>query len=41
MIVPRSLQQTIIDMAGSILKSNRMPKEFWAKAVACAVYLLN
>lgn len=28
-------------MARSMLKSKRMPQEFWAKAVACAVYLRN
>lgn len=28
-------------MARSMLKSKRMPKEFWAEAVACAVYLNN
>ncbi|KAE8734503.1 hypothetical protein F3Y22_tig00000764pilonHSYRG00191 [Hibiscus syriacus] len=50
MTVPRSLQQngvaerknrTILDMARSILKSKKLPKEFWAEAVACAVYLTN
>ncbi|MCF8701902.1 DDE-type integrase/transposase/recombinase, partial [Corynebacterium sp. MC-10] len=48
--VPRSPQQngvaerknrTILDMARSMLKSKNLPKEFWAEAVACAVYLLN
>ncbi|KAM2003469.1 hypothetical protein ACFX15_027030 [Malus domestica] len=48
--VPRSPQQngvaerknqTIIDMARSMLKSKRLPKELWAEAVACAVYLSN
>ncbi|KAM1588480.1 hypothetical protein ACFX10_027488 [Malus domestica] len=48
--VPRSPQQngvaerknqTIIDMARSMLKSKRLPKEMWAEAVACAVYLSN
>ena len=28
-------------MARSMLKSKRLPKEFWAEAVACAVYLSN
>ena len=28
-------------MARSMLKSKKLPKEFWAKAVACAVYLSN
>ena len=48
--VPRSPQQncvaerknrTILDIARSMLKSKGMPKEFWAEAVACAVYLSN
>ena len=28
-------------MARSMLKSKKLPKEFWAEAVACAVYLSN
>ncbi|GAU35304.1 hypothetical protein TSUD_389290 [Trifolium subterraneum] len=48
--VPRSPQQngvaerknrTILEMARSMLKSKRLPKELWAEAVACAVYLSN
>ncbi|KAE8683276.1 TMV resistance protein N-like [Hibiscus syriacus] len=48
--VPRSPQQngvaerknrTILDMARSMLKSKKLPKEFWAEAVSCAVYLSN
>ncbi|CAJ2640870.1 unnamed protein product [Trifolium pratense] len=48
--VPRSPQQngvverknrTILEMARSVLKSKRLPKELWAEAVACAVYLSN
>ncbi|KAH9706546.1 hypothetical protein KPL70_012251 [Citrus sinensis] len=48
--VPRFPQQngvaerknrTILDMARSMLKSKRLPKEFWTEAVACAVYLSN
>ncbi|KAH9751570.1 hypothetical protein KPL71_014344 [Citrus sinensis] len=48
--VPRSPQQngvaerknrTILDMARSMLKSKRLPKEFWAEAVAYTVYLSN
>jgi transposase InsO family protein len=31
----------ILDMVRSMLKSKNMPKEFWAEAVDCAVYLLN
>ncbi|KAE8655892.1 TMV resistance protein N-like [Hibiscus syriacus] len=50
MTVPRSPQQngvaerknrTILDMARSMLKSKKLPKEFWAEAVSCAVYLSN
>ncbi|KAE8683109.1 hypothetical protein F3Y22_tig00111215pilonHSYRG00067 [Hibiscus syriacus] len=50
MTVPRFSQQngvaerknrTILDMARSMLKSKKLPKEFWAKAVTCAVYLKN
>ncbi|KAK2456950.1 putative mitochondrial protein [Trifolium repens] len=48
--VPRSPQQngvaerknrTILEMARSMLKSKKLPKELWAEAVACAVYLSN
>ena len=48
--VPRSLQKnsvvkrknkTILDMAKSMLKSKRLPKEFWAETIACEVYLSN
>ena len=48
--VPRSPQQngvaerknrTILEMARSMLKSKRLPKELWAEAVECAVYLSN
>ena len=28
-------------MVRSMLKTKKMPKEFWAKAVDCVVYLLN
>ncbi|KAE8681376.1 hypothetical protein F3Y22_tig00111330pilonHSYRG00435 [Hibiscus syriacus] len=50
MTVPRSPQQNgvaerknkiIIDMARSMLKSKKLPNEFWVEIVACAVYLLN
>ncbi|KAL0356305.1 UNVERIFIED_CONTAM: Retrovirus-related Pol polyprotein from transposon TNT 1-94 [Sesamum radiatum] len=50
MTVPRTLQQngvaerknrTVLNMARTMLKKQGMPKEFWAEAVACAVYLLN
>nr|GEY21358.1 retrovirus-related Pol polyprotein from transposon TNT 1-94 [Tanacetum cinerariifolium] len=33
--------RTILNMVRSTMKSKKMPKEFWAKAVDCAVYLLN
>ena len=48
--VPRTPQQngvaerknrTILEMARSMLKSKKLPKEFWAEAVACAVYISN
>ncbi|KAJ7971537.1 Retrovirus-related Pol polyprotein from transposon TNT 1-94 [Quillaja saponaria] len=48
--VPRTPQQngvaerknrTILNMARFLLKSKNMPKEFWAEAVSCAVYLSN
>ncbi|KAM2708962.1 hypothetical protein EV2_046705 [Malus domestica] len=48
--IPRSPQKngvaerknrTILDMARSMLKSKRLPKELWAEAVACAIYLSN
>ena len=50
MTVPRSPQQngvaerknrTILNMARSMLKSKKLPKEFWSEAVACVVYLSN
>ncbi|TYK18668.1 T26F17.17 [Cucumis melo var. makuwa] len=31
----------ILNMAQSMLKCKKMPKEFWAQAVECAVYLSN
>ncbi|KAH9669728.1 hypothetical protein KPL70_021911 [Citrus sinensis] len=48
--VPRSPQQngiaekkniTIFNMTRSMLKSKRLPKEFWAETIACAVYISN
>nr|GEY82273.1 retrovirus-related Pol polyprotein from transposon TNT 1-94 [Tanacetum cinerariifolium] len=33
--------RTILNMVQSMLKTKKMPKEFWAEAVDCAVYLLN
>ncbi|CAH9069840.1 unnamed protein product [Cuscuta europaea] len=50
MTVPRTPQQngvaerknrTILNMARSMLKTKNMPKDFWAEAVDCAVYLQN
>nr|GEY28217.1 retrovirus-related Pol polyprotein from transposon TNT 1-94 [Tanacetum cinerariifolium] len=33
--------RTILNMVRTMLKTKKMPKEFWAEAVDCAVYLLN
>lgn len=33
--------RTILDVARSMLKSKRLPKEFWAEVIACAIYLTN
>nr|GEW75748.1 retrovirus-related Pol polyprotein from transposon TNT 1-94 [Tanacetum cinerariifolium] len=33
--------RTILYMVRSMLKTKKMPKEFWAEAVDCVVYLLN
>ena len=33
--------RTVMDMVRSMMKAKDMPKEFWAEAVACAVYVLN
>ncbi|KAJ3686893.1 hypothetical protein LUZ61_016057 [Rhynchospora tenuis] len=33
--------RTILDMVRSMLKTKNMPKEFWAEAVRCAVYVQN
>ncbi|TYK18672.1 Retrovirus-related Pol polyprotein from transposon TNT 1-94 [Cucumis melo var. makuwa] len=33
--------RTILNMARSMLKCKKMPKEFWAQAVECTVYLSN
>ncbi|HEY5260323.1 MAG TPA: reverse transcriptase domain-containing protein, partial [Rhabdochlamydiaceae bacterium] len=33
--------RTILDMVRSMLKSKGVPKEFWAEAVQCAVYVQN
>nr|GEZ20804.1 reverse transcriptase [Tanacetum cinerariifolium] len=34
-------KRTILNMVQSMLKTKKMPKEFWVEAVDCAVYLLN
>jgi transposase InsO family protein len=31
--------RTILDMVRSIIKTKKMPKEFWAEVVQCAVYI--
>ena len=28
-------------MARSLLKAKKLPKQYWAEAISCAVYLLN
>ena len=33
--------RTIVDMTRSMLKTKGMPKEFWAEAVMCSVYVQN
>jgi hypothetical protein len=33
--------RSIVNVAKSILKTKKMPNEFWAKTVDCAIYLLN
>ncbi|KAE8666438.1 Phospholipase D delta [Hibiscus syriacus] len=33
--------RTILDMARSMIKGKQLPRNFWAEAVRCAVYLLN
>ena len=33
--------RTILCMVRSMLKSKNMPKEFWAEAVQCAIYIQN
>jgi len=33
--------RTIMDMVRSMLRSKNLPKEFWAEAVQCAVYVQN
>ena len=48
--MPRSPQQndmverknrSFLNMAKSMLKTKKMPKEFWVEAVDCAIYLSN
>jgi IS30 family transposase len=33
--------RTILNMVRSMLKSKKMPKEFWAEAVQCVIYVQN
>jgi transposase InsO family protein len=33
--------QMILNMARSLLKAKKLPKQYWAEVVSCAVYLLN
>ncbi|KAL0410575.1 UNVERIFIED_CONTAM: Retrovirus-related Pol polyprotein from transposon TNT 1-94 [Sesamum latifolium] len=33
--------RTILNMARSMLKCKNMPKEYWAEAISCVVYLMN
>jgi len=33
--------RTILDMVRSMLKGKKLPKEFWAEAVQCAIYVQN
>ena len=39
--VAKRKNRTILDMVRSMLKSKRIPKEFWAEAVQCAIYVQN
>nr|GFC06653.1 retrovirus-related Pol polyprotein from transposon TNT 1-94 [Tanacetum cinerariifolium] len=39
--VVKRKNRTILNMVRSMLKSKKTPKEFWAEAVDCEVYLLN
>lgn len=39
--VVERLNQTIVEMARCMLKSMKVPGEFWGEAVSTAVYLLN
>jgi len=40
--VTKRKKKTIMNMARSMLKSKKLPKEFWTtEVVACAVYLSN
>jgi transposase InsO family protein len=33
--------RTILDMVRSLLKAKKLPKQYWAEAISCALYLLN
>ena len=39
--IEERMNRIIPDMTRSMLKSKRLPKEFWAESIACAVYLSN
>jgi len=39
--VAESKNRTILDIVRTMLKSKNMPKEFWVKAVQCAIYVQN
>jgi transposase InsO family protein len=40
-VIAERKNRTILDMTRSMLKEKGLPKQFWAEAVACSVYLLN
>ena len=39
--VAKRKNRSILNMARSMLKSKKMPKEFWAEAIDCAIYFSN
>jgi hypothetical protein len=39
--VAKRKNQTIMNMARTLLKEKSLSNKFWAEAVACSVYLLN
>jgi hypothetical protein len=40
-MVAERKNRSILDMVRSMLKTKNMPKEFWAEAVQCAMYVQN